>query len=108
MKRYSLIAVWLASVTIAVFGQTPQQKPAPRPLIDDKRLLMQIEEVALSGTTTIFGDPSKPGLYIVRSHLATNARTRPRYYDQNRWITVLKGTWWVGQGDVFRRTSSCR
>jgi hypothetical protein len=102
MKRHVLIAVWLAAVAIAVFGQTPQQKPASGPLIDDKRLLMQIEQVALTGTTTIFGDPAKPGFYILRSHLAPTARTRPRYYDQNRWVTVLKGTWWVGQGDVFK------
>jgi hypothetical protein len=34
--------------------------------------------------------------------VAPNTKTRPRYYDQNRWVTVLKGTWWVGEGDVFR------
>ncbi len=28
--------------------------------------------------------------------------TRPYYDDQDRWVTVLKGTWWVGQGAVFK------
>ena len=102
MKRYALVAVWLAAVTIVVFGQTPQQKPATGPLLDDQRRLMEPEQVALTGTTHIFGDPAKSGLYIVRAHLAPNTKSRPRYYDQNRWVTVLKGTWWIGEGEVFR------
>jgi len=102
MKRYALIAIWLGGATIAVVGQTPSQKPASGPLIDDKHLLMQTEQIAPGGATSIFGDPGKPGLYIVRSQLTPNARTRPRYYDQDRWVTVLKGTWWVGQGDMFK------
>jgi len=89
-------------VSIATFGQSPQQKPQSGPLIDDEHPLMQVEQVALSGTTQIFGELSGPGLYIVRSHLAANATTRPRYHDQDRWVTVLKGTWWVGQGDMFK------
>ena len=94
-------AVWVGGVTIAVFGQAPQ-KPATGPLVDGKHLLMQIEQVPLAGNTTIFGDPSKPGPYILRTQLAPNATTRPRYHNQDRWVTVLKGTWWVGQGNVFR------
>ena len=27
---------------------------------------------------------------------------RPRFYDQSRWVTVLEGTWWVGEGEVFK------
>ena len=102
MKRYAFIAIWLGGATIAVVGQTPSQKPASGPLIDDKHLLMQIEQIAPGGTTSVFGDPGKSGLYIVRSQLSPNARTRPRYYDQDRWVTVLKGTWWVGHGDMFK------
>ena len=101
MKRHALVAVWLGTATIAAFGQTPQ-KQASGPQVDDKRLILQFEQVALTGNTLIFGDPSKPGMYVLRGQLASNATTRPRYYDQDRWVTVLKGTWWVGQGDVFR------
>src|SRR5262245_10677275 len=102
MKRHALIAVWVGGVTVGVLAQNPQEKPAPGPLLDSKRLLMQAEQVALTGTTVVYGDPGKPGPYILRVQLPPNSRTRPRYFDQDRWVTVLKGTWWVGQGDMYK------
>lgn len=100
MKRSALIAVWLGTGVAAVFTQEPA-KPGAGPLIDDKHLILQAESVA-SGATSVFGDPSQPGTYIIRTQLAPNTKTRPRFYDQDRWVTVLKGTWWVGEGEVFR------
>ena len=99
----STCAVTLICSATALFGQT---RPAPAaktqgPLIDAARPLMQVEEVALKGTTTVFGDPSKPGAYILRMKLAPNQFARPHYDDQDRFITVLKGTLWIGKGDVF-------
>jgi quercetin dioxygenase-like cupin family protein len=103
MKRHALTAIWLGCVTAAVFGQAPQQKSPPAgPLLDDKHLTMQAEQVQPNGTTPILGDPAKSGLYVVRTQLAPNAKVRPRYFDQDRVVTVLKGTWWVGEGEVFR------
>ena len=100
MTRHALAAVWLCSATVAMFAQAPPKAPSG-PLVDEKRLVMQEDQVALSGTTNVFGDPSKPGTYVVRMQIAPNTKARPRYYDHDRWVTVLKGTWWVGQGDVF-------
>ncbi len=103
MKRHALTAIWLGCVTAAVFGQSPQeQKPAAGPLVNDKHRVMQIEQTVPNGTTPVFGDPARSGLYIVRSQVAANTKTRPRYFDQDRWVTVLKGTWWVGEGEVFK------
>jgi hypothetical protein len=42
-------------------------------------------------------------MYVTRVQLRPNARTRPHYSDQDQIITVLKGTWWVGKGEVFRQ-----
>jgi hypothetical protein len=100
MARHALIALWLVGATIAALAQSPA-KPSSGPLVDDKRLVMQIDQVAPGGTTNVFGDPSKPGPYVQRVQLAVNAKTRPRFYDRDRWVTVLKGTWWVGDGEVF-------
>ena len=102
MKRYVFAAIWLGSASIAVFAQGSQSKPETGPLVDSKRLFMQIEQVPLTGTTNVFGDPAKAGTYITRVQLAANAKVRPHFYDQDRWVTVLKGTWWVGEGDVFK------
>jgi quercetin dioxygenase-like cupin family protein len=104
MKRHALTAIWVGCVTAVVFGQSAQPKPAPAPLLDDKHPMVQMEQLTFSsnGTLPVFGDQSKAGLYILRTQLAPSAKTRPRYYDQDRWVTVLKGTWWVAQGDQFK------
>ena len=41
----------------------------------------------------LFGDPSKPGLYIVRNIFPAGVMSTPHAHDQDRWVTVIKGTW---------------
>ena len=48
------------------------------------------------------GDPAKEGLYIVMTKwLAGNHFSHPHFHPHDRFITVLKGTWWVGSGSKF-------
>jgi quercetin dioxygenase-like cupin family protein len=52
----------------------------------------------------IAGDPSKPGIYCIRIRFAPGQMSRPHFHDQDRYVTVIKGTWWVALGpeaDVF-------
>ena len=50
----------------------------------------------------MIGDPSKPGFYAVMiKWLPGNHFSRPHFHPHDRFITVLKGTWWVGSGPVF-------
>jgi hypothetical protein len=102
MKRYVSVAIWLGTVTIAVSAQAPQPKPSAAPLVDSSRLLVQIEQTP-AGTTRVYGDPAQPGMYVSRVALRPNAKNRPHYNDQDQIVTVLKGTWWVGKGEVFRQ-----
>jgi quercetin dioxygenase-like cupin family protein len=64
--------------------------------------------VALNGdeikTGTIYGSPSQPGFYVTRNRFAPGSFSRPHFHDQTRYVTVIKGTWWVSLGpdaDVF-------
>ena len=53
---------------------------------------------------TILGDPSEPGLYVIRITFPPGQGSRPHFHDQARYITVIKGTWWVSTGarsDVY-------
>ena len=53
---------------------------------------------------TLFGDPSKPGPYVIRLTWEPGQGSRPHYHDQARYITVLEGTWYVSTGahsDVY-------
>ena len=50
----------------------------------------------------LIGDPSKPGLYIVLNKwLKGDHFSRPHFHPNDRFITVLGGTWWVGTGTSF-------
>lgn len=52
-------------------------------------------------TAVLYGDPSKPGLYVVRYKWKAGNMSRPHFHPNDRLIVVLSGTWWVGTGDVF-------
>ena len=47
------------------------------------------------------GDPSKPGLYVIRAKFAPHTMSRPHWHPETRYVTVLKGTWWAGTGENF-------
>jgi hypothetical protein len=65
------------------------------------------DQIAWTGSggnrrAVLVGDPEKPGLYIVMNKwLAGNNFSRPHFHPNDRFITVLKGTWWVGSGNKF-------
>ena len=52
------------------------------------------------------GDPSKPGLYVIRAKFAPHTMSRPHWHPEARYVTVLKGTWWAGTGETFDPSST--
>ena len=54
-------------------------------------------------TRWLVGDPGKPGFYAVMTTkgLKGNHFSRPHFDPNDRYITVLQGTWWVGSGPKF-------
>jgi quercetin dioxygenase-like cupin family protein len=49
-------------------------------------------------TSNLYGDPSKPGLYAYILKLGPNVWSKPHFHDNDRFVTVLEGTLWVGTG----------
>ena len=48
------------------------------------------------------GDPSKPGWYVVMTKWTKgNHFSHPHFHPHDRFITVLKGTWYVGTGNTW-------
>lgn len=47
------------------------------------------------------GDPRKSGVYVLRVRIPPGLMTRPHFHTEDRYITVMSGTWWVGAGDTF-------
>ena len=50
----------------------------------------------------IIGDPSKPGeLYIMFEKWLPHHNSRPHSHPNDRYITVVQGTWWVQTGTHY-------
>lgn len=47
------------------------------------------------------GDPSRPGLYVIRVRFPPHVMDRPHSHAHDRYVTVLKGTWFTGTGTEF-------
>jgi quercetin dioxygenase-like cupin family protein len=52
------------------------------------------------------GNPSLPGLYVIRAKFAPHTMSRPHWHPEARYVTVLKGTWWAGTGEAFDPSST--
>jgi quercetin dioxygenase-like cupin family protein len=57
-------------------------------------------------TAVVEGDPSKPGFYLTINHFPAGVMSRPHYHPDERYITVLRGTWYTDEGEVFRPTQT--
>ena len=47
------------------------------------------------------GDPTKPGLYVVLQKWLPHNNSRPHRHPNDRFITVISGTWWVNTGPKY-------
>jgi len=54
-----------------------------------------------SDQAVLVGDPSKPALYVVLTRWNPNRNSRPHSHPNDRFITVLSGTWYVGTGSNY-------
>ena len=49
----------------------------------------------------IKGDPSGPGIYVIRVKFPPYVMDTPHFHPNNRYVTVLQGTWYAGTGETF-------
>ena len=45
-------------------------------------------------------------MYVTRNRFVKGTGSRPHYHDHDRYVTVLKGTWWAGEGATFDREAT--
>jgi quercetin dioxygenase-like cupin family protein len=49
----------------------------------------------------VSGDPSKPGLYVIRVKFPPGIMSAPHFHPEDRHAVVLKGTWYTGTDDSW-------
>src|SRR5712664_4692930 len=57
-------------------------------------------------SAVLFGDPTKPGPYVVRIKWLAGNMSRPHFHPNDRFFAVLSGTWWMGSGPNFDPNST--
>jgi len=76
----------------------------------DYRLADQIEWKGRPGSVTqaavVFGDPTKPGLYVQLLKRGPNDWSQPHSHPNDRFITVLSGTMLIGTGAKLDRNNT--
>ena len=101
--RFVLARFVLAIAGFMTLGSVLVADVDPRVLV--YKLPSQIKWVdnAASGASTavLVGDPAKPGLYIYLNKWSPHHMSRPHFHPNDRFITVLSGTWWVGTGPRY-------
>ncbi len=100
--RRSLIAGLILSATAggAVAAATGPELSQMNPEVMKGLLPDQIPWQVTPGLDTayLYGNPSQPGFYVLMYRWKPGNSSHPHYHSQDRYIMVLSGTWWVGQG----------
>jgi hypothetical protein len=105
-KVYLLIVLSLGSMSSSTAQTGINQQEAARthhmivPLMPEK-----IPKDFKRGFETVSGDPDKPGEpFVIRIYNVDNQVVPPHWHPEDEHITVVKGTWYIGDGDTFNRT----
>jgi len=103
MLRFMLLA--LAGAVLPASAADPD--PATMVIKRDADIVWNENPIAPGlKTAVVFGDPSKPGIYVVRVRFAPGTMSPPHFHPEARYIVVLKGTWWVGAGPKWDRNAT--
>jgi len=102
--RRSLVAATLLLALFALPGSARSPRSNLNPAAIAYKLPSQIEwkddPLGLKAAV-LYGDPSKAGLYIMLVKWTPGHMSRPHFHPNDRFITVISGTWWVGTGSKF-------
>jgi hypothetical protein len=94
-------AILLGAVSLTC---VPDAVAAPDPAVLAYRLPDQIHWVTSPDgalEAVLQGDPAQPGLYVILVKWPAGHMSRPHFHPNDRFITVISGTWWVGTGAKF-------
>ena len=101
LLRSALMAASAASM-FGLFGLVNAAEPDPKVMkVNLPADLKWTTSASGNSTAVLYGDPSKPGLYIVLTKWSPGHMSRPHMHPNDRFITVISGTWWVATGPKY-------
>jgi hypothetical protein len=99
-RRSWLVAFLMSAAVSLGFAKATDLNPAAIAYKLPDQIKWTDEPIG-SKHAVVWGDPDKPGLYIVLVKWTAHHMSHPHFHPNDRFITVLSGTWWVGTGSKF-------
>ncbi len=97
-------ALAVAALALAVSGAAPRAQAE----IDPKAIsIVPFDKLEFKGkpgqpqTAAVFGDQTKAEMYGVVIKWPPHTNSRPHIHPNDRYVTVLSGTWWINTGAKF-------
>ena len=115
MKRTVIAALALAASAGLGYAAGVSGPVPPISSLDPKVLKAMVPEniqwrpaEGLTGTevATLVGNPGQQGFYIQLNRFSPGAFSRPHFHDNDRYIMVVSGEWWVDTGATYDPNST--
>lgn len=107
LLSYGIVAMGIA-VSVPPLGSAKAPARSPIPDLNPAALVYKTpdqikwtESPAGSAQAVLYGDPTKPGWYIVLTKWHAHHNSHPHFHPHDRFITVISGTWWVNTGTKY-------
>jgi quercetin dioxygenase-like cupin family protein len=98
---------WLvAGALAAVASSRADVDPKAVRVVPPSEIKWVRNSAGTSEQAVLFGDPSKPGPYVIRIKWLPGHMSRPHIHNTDRFFVVISGTWWVGSGTKFDPAST--
>ena len=100
-RSLALLPVF-APILSSTLARAAELNPAAVTFKRPDQIAWSAPSAAGAQNAVLVGNPAKEGLYVVMVKWpAGNHFSYPHFHPHDRFITVLKGTWWVGTGTKF-------
>jgi len=90
-------------IALALFasGACARTEPLVHARITPDELKWERGALASNMRANLVGDEQKPGMYMYRVRFPAGAKVQPHFHPDERIITVMSGTLYMGYGDTF-------
>jgi quercetin dioxygenase-like cupin family protein len=100
MKCIKPVLLALAANFVFMLGVQAQTTDKPFPVVKPDDIAWKDAGKGVK-FAVISGDPSKPGPYVIRVYFPPGIMSAPHYHREDRFVTVLQGTWKAGTDDSW-------
>jgi quercetin dioxygenase-like cupin family protein len=101
MRYQEILSIGILMAAMALVASSPQARAETDAKGFIRTTPEQVQWPSNGAPVVLEGDPSKPGLYVVRVKFPPHTFSMPHWHNTDRHVVVLKGTWYMGVGEKF-------